>query len=179
MKRTLDRLTILNHFLVQREHFPHISQVSIASQGMAFSCLLNSRPMQAIALVRSSDYWESRLHLKKRSQKVFTPIGLIVRFRHDSVVPCHVLSLEDGREYQPEDLPGKYESLQVVRNEHSRYAAKVFLGALLCGVKSAHDILADKDTMPESTRRKYEARMHMYQRRRQGRPLLVEGKKTT
>jgi hypothetical protein len=179
MKRTLDRLTTFNHFLVQREHFPHISQVSLASQGMAFSCLLHSRPVQAVALVRSSDYWESRLHLPESTgRKQRAPIGLVVCFRHDSVVPCHVLSLEDGREYQPEDLPGKYPNLQAVRNEHSRYAAKVFLGALLCGVKAAHDILMDKDTMPESTRRRYEAKMHMYQRRRQGRPLFVEGKKT-
>lgn len=165
MQRTLDRLTILNHFLVQREHFPHISQVSLAGHGLAFSCLLRARPVQAVALVRSSDYWEYRLHL------IASTLGLVVCYRHDSVVPCHVLALEDGREYEPENLPGKYTSLAEVRKERSRHAAKVFLGALLCGVKAAHDLLLE---MPESTRRKYEARMHNYQRRRQGRPLATE-----
>ncbi len=165
MQRTLDRLTILNHFLVQRDHFPHITQVSLAGQGLAFSCLLNMRPVQGVVLVKSGDYWEYRLHLHK------APIGLIVCYRHDSVIPCHVLALEDGREYDPESLPGKYPNLEAVHKEHSRYAAKVFLGALLCGVKAAHDILLDKDATAESTRRKYEAKMHGYQRRGRGRPL--------
>src|SRR2546428_6037797 len=85
MQRTLDRLTILNHFLVQREHFPHISQVKLSGHGLAFSCLLHTRPVQAVALVRSSDYWEYRLHLQ-------AALGLVVCYRHDSVVPCHVLA---------------------------------------------------------------------------------------
>jgi len=118
--------------------------------------------MRGVALVRSSDYWEYRLHLQRGA------IDLVVCYRHDSVVPVHVLALEDGRAYEPEDLPGKYTTLDAVKAEHSRYAAKVLVGALLCGKKAAHDLLL---AMPESTRRKYEAKMHHYQRRQRGRPL--------
>jgi len=115
-------------------------------------------------LTRSSEYWSYRLHLQR------TTPGLIVCYRHESVVPVHMLALEDGRDYDPEDLPGKYATLEAVKAEHSRYAAKLFLGALLCGKKTAHDLLLK---MPESTRRRYEYRMHTYQRRARGRPLNV------
>jgi hypothetical protein len=167
MQKTLDRETVLKHFLVQLAHFAVVKQVALTGHGTAFSALLNGKPVHGVTLVRSSDFWKYRLHLRSKQQ---SPVGLVVCYRHDSVVPVHVLALEDGRDYEPEDLPGKYSSLDAVIAEHSRHAAKVMLGALLCGLKSAHDALGDED-MPESTRRKYEAKMHMYQRRRQGRPL--------
>ncbi|HVB20388.1 MAG TPA: hypothetical protein VNG51_00395 [Ktedonobacteraceae bacterium] len=166
MQKTLARDTVLNHFISQLPHFRHIKKVELGEHGNAFSALLNGKrqPVQGVVLVRSSDYWEYRLHMQRSS------VGLVVCYRHDSVVPVHVLALEDGRDYECEDLPGKYASLDVVRAERSRHAAKVFLGALLCGKKAAHDLLLNMD---ESTRRKYEARMHRYQRRQPGRPLAV------
>jgi hypothetical protein len=162
MQKKLDRHTVLNHFLVQVEHFPHIKQVAFSGRGMAFSALLHGKPVRGIVLARSSEYWACRLHLQR------TTPDLIVCYQHDSVVPVHVLALEDGRAYSPEDLPGKYATLDAVKAERSRHAAKVFLGALLCGKKAAHDLLL---AMPESTRRRYELRMHTYQRRTRGRPI--------
>jgi hypothetical protein len=163
MQRTLERDTVFKSFWTQLSHFPHVRQIALSGHGLAFSALLNGNTVRGVALVRSSDYWEYRLHLRRQS-----PIGLVVCYRHDSVVPVHVLALEDGRDYEPEDLPGKYSSLDAVIAERSRYAAKVFLGALMCGKKAAHDQLL---AMHESTRRKYEAKMHHYQRRERGRPL--------
>ncbi len=162
MDRRLTRETVLHHFLLQQSHFSSVASVRFASRGFALALSYQGRQVRGVVLVKSSDYWEYRLHLAHNA------IGLIVVHRHDSLVPVDVLSLEDGREYAPEDLPQKYTSLSDVRNEHSRHAAKVLTGALLCGVKEAHDILA---SMPESTRRKYELKMSYYQRRQRGRPL--------
>ena len=162
MKRTLERETVFTHFLTQLSHFSHIKEVKMSGHGLAFSCLLNGKSVRAVALVKSSDYWEYRLHLQRPSTT------LVVCYRHDSVVPTHVLALEDGRDYEPEDLPGKYASIADVAASLSRHNARIFFGALMCGKKAAHDLLQD---MKESTRRKYEAKMHKYQRRQRGRPL--------
>lgn len=162
MQQSLHRLTVYRDFLLQWSHFANVRDVRPAARGLSFTATYQGRKVAGVVLVQSSDYWHYRLHL------ACNPIGLIVVHRHDSLVPIDVLSLEDGREYAPEDLPQKYTSLSDVRNEHSRHAAKVLTGALLCGVKEAHDILA---SMPESTRRKYEMKMSHYQRRQRGRPL--------
>lgn len=162
MDRSLTRETVLHHFLLQQSHFSSVASVRFATRGLALALDYQGRHLRAVVLVKSSDYWEYRLHLASNRP------GLIVCHRHDSLVPLPVLSLEDGREYQAEDLPKKYEQLAQARDEHSRHAAKVLLGALLCGVKEAHDLLL---AMPESTRRKYELKMHTYQRRQRGRPL--------
>ncbi len=164
MQKKLDRQTVFKHFIVQLVHFRHLKEVVLTGHGYAFSALLNSKTVQGVVLVQSSDFWEYRLHLEQSA------LELVVCYRHDSVVPVHVLALEDGRDYAPEDLPGKYTTLDVVKAEHSRHAAKVLVGALLCGKKAAHDLLLG---MPTSTRRKYEAKMHAYQRRQAGRPLAV------
>ena len=162
MDRRLTRETVLHHFLLQQSHFSSVASVRFSARGTALIVEYQGKQIPAIVLVRSSDYWEHRLHL--------TPnlCGLLIVHRHDSLVPLPVLSLEDGHEYAAEDLPKKYEKLSAARDEHSRHAAKVMLGALLCGVKEAHDLLL---SMPESTRRKYELKMHTYQRRQRGRPL--------
>ena len=164
MQKTLSRDTVYLHFLVQAAHYRAIKDIQPTGHGYAFAALLNGKPTNGVVLVRSSDFWEYRLHMHK------TPPGLVVCYRHDSVLPVHVFALEDGRDYDREDLPGKYPDLAKVRAEHSRHSAKVLLGALLCGNKGAHDLLQGMD---ESTRRKYEARMHRYQRRPPGRPLAV------
>lgn len=165
MQKTLARDLVLHHFFVQQPHFEHIKQVALTGRGLAFSALLNNKPVRGVALVQSSDFWKYRLHLSTKRQP--TP-GLLVCYRHDSVVPVYVQALEDGRLYDPEDLPGKYTTIDEVAAQHSASAAKVLLGALLCGKKAAHDILL---AMPGSTRRKYEAKMHHYQRRGRGRPI--------
>jgi hypothetical protein len=172
MQKTLSRDTVYLHFLVQAAHYRAIKDIQPTGRGYAFSALLNGKPVVGVVLVRSSDFWEYRLHLEDKGNKRQhrPPVGLVVCYRHDSVLPVHVFALEDGRDYDREDLPAKYADFAKVRAEHSRHSAKVFLGGLLCGNKSAHDLLQDMD---ESTRRKYEARMHSYQRRPPGRPLAV------
>ena len=164
MQKDLQRDTVFQHFLLQQVHFASIQQVKPLPRGFSFTCTFQGKQVHGVVLVQSSDYWQYRLHLAR------TPIGLVVCHRHDSLLPVNVLSLEDGREYAPEDLPKKYETLDAVKTEHSRHAAKVLIGALLCGVAAAHDMLL---AMPESTRRKYEAKMHRYQRRMRGRPVAV------
>lgn len=164
MQRDLDRETVMCHFLLQRGHFASIRDVVPAKSRLGFTATYNGKKVTGVVLVQSSDYWQQRLHMSR------SPVSLVVCHRHDTIVPVDVLSLEEGREYPPESLPKKYESLEAVRKEGTRYSAKVLLGALLCGVKGAHDML---QAMPESTRRKYEAQMHKLQRREKGRPLAV------
>lgn len=166
MQKTLDRATVYQHFLLQAVSYRAIKDIRPTGRGYAFSALLHGKRLNGVVLVKSSDFWERRIHLSAG----YASLGLVACFKHDTVLPVAVFSLEDGHNYAPKELPNKYTDMTAVRAERSRHAALVFLGALLCGVGSAHKILKG---MEESTRRKYEARMHSYQRRQAGRPLAV------
>src|SRR5947208_14052477 len=106
MQRGLDRETVFHHFLLQQAHFGSIRDVMPARNGLGFTATYNGRRVTGVVLVLSSDYWNYRLHMAR------TQIALVVCMRHDSLLPVDVLSLEDGREYAPEDLPKRYETLK-------------------------------------------------------------------
>ena len=163
MRRDTSREDIYRAFLTQASHFADVRDVNGLPHALV-ELRYQGRPVLAVCLVHSSDYWYHRLHLSGQ------PVGLLIVGRHDTIVPVAVLSLEDGREYAPEDMPARYAlnggSLADLRRSHA--TAPLILGALLCGIAQAHALLP---TLPDSTRRAYEKKMQAYQRRRRGRPL--------
>ncbi|HVB20592.1 MAG TPA: hypothetical protein VNG51_01420 [Ktedonobacteraceae bacterium] len=126
----------------------------------AFSLVLRGRAYRSLFLVRSSDYWEKRVH--KTVEKTGQAPDLLVCWEHDSCCPVDVLALRTG------DWHPAYNSRTVsVRN---RYTAQVIVGQLLCGLQAAYDDLAD---YPEGTKYRYLAKVAELSKRERGRPLKI------
>src|SRR5579863_3682362 len=60
----------------------------------AFSLVLRGRAYRSLFLVRSSDYWEKRVH--KTVEKTGQAPDLLICWEHDSCLPVDVLALRTG-----------------------------------------------------------------------------------
>ncbi|HEV2582821.1 MAG TPA: hypothetical protein VGT44_18325, partial [Ktedonobacteraceae bacterium] len=97
-------------------------------------------------------------------------VEVLVCYRHDSVLPIPVVELESGNTDRPHEFPHVFTSYEEAYHSRSKTGRLTIVGGLLCGVQRAYDLL---ETLPESTRRKYETSAHQYQKRRRGRQLAL------
>lgn len=115
---------------------------------------------RSLVLARSSDYWQQRIHLQRKRPE------LVICSEHDTCLPCAVLALDEGYQYQPYDLPHWYSP----EKRGSARGSTVLLGQLLSGSEAGFQHL---ETLPRSTRYRYLARMSHLIQNRVGRPLIV------
>jgi hypothetical protein len=168
VKKSLDRATVLSDFALQWSRLGQFSHVQLAPRGSGFSANYAGQAARGIVLVRSSDFWEYRLHLAR------TPLDLVVCYRHDTLLPVTVVELETGKHYRPHDYPHQFTSFEQAYQSRSRVGRLIIVGGLLCGVQRAYDLLdALRQAGKESTRRTYENSAHAYQKRRRGRQLSI------
>lgn len=133
----------------------------LASGGAySFSLTLRGRSHHALVLVRSSDYWEKRVHMTV--METGNAPDLLITWEHDSCCPVAVLSLRSG------DWHPAYSSSAIVKR--NRYTARVLVGQLLCGLQAAYEAL---DQFPEATRYRYLAKVAALSKRERGRPLKI------
>jgi|SRR5579859_1578574 len=169
MQKSLNRSTVAADFALQWKRIVGLTGVMFASRGSAFTCGYRGSAARGIVLVRSSDFWEYRLHLARAGAP-----DLIVCFRHDTCLPCPVIELESGHQYRTHEFPRQFGSFEDAYTSKSRAGRLTIVGGLLCGMQAAYDLLAQlRAGEKESTARKYEAGMHDYQRRRPGRQVAT------
>jgi hypothetical protein len=111
----------------------------------------------AVILVRSSEYWQKRIHL------VQMRADLLIVWEHDSCLPIDVLALKTGM------LHPAY-GVATTPDKRNRYTASILIGQLMCGLQSAYDAL---EALPDATKYRYLARMRELTKRPRGRPLKV------
>ena len=171
MQKSLDRATVANDFALQWKRIVGLAAVTFAARGSAFSATYTGSAARGIVLVRSSDFWEYRLHLPG---KAGAPPTLVVCYRHDTVLPCPVIELETGHQYKAHEFPRQFTSFEDACTSKTRAGRLVIVGGLLCGMQAAYDLLAAlRQAEKESTARKYETGAHQYQKRRPGRQVAT------
>jgi hypothetical protein len=111
----------------------------------------------ALVLVRSSDYWQQRIHLLDHD------LTLLIVWKHDSIVPLPVLALDSGHWHSARTHTRQ-------RTTRNRYTAWQLLGELLCGMQSAYDEL---DHISYQAKHRYLKRVHELMHRAKGRPVAV------
>lgn len=159
MKHHVDRVAVSGLF---QAHIDGLRGVEIAGPGntaLSYRVRIDGREHYAVCLVKSSDYWNHRLHLTAPG------VSLVVCMRHETVLAQDVLELSTGRHYRPGEEP-----LHKPAVRNSRIAAQIILGQLLAGDDSAWQRLK---TYPESTRYRYLSSVKHYNKRRPGKPLAV------
>jgi len=157
MKQPLDREGLVM-LLIQQAARLGIQQLDAYPGGSSYSFAIRcqGRSYHALILMRSSDYWEKRIHMGKDAP------DLLIVWLHDSCVPVAVLALRTGDWDQP------YSHAQVT--QRNRYTARIIVGQLLCGLQAAYDEIAQ---FPEGTRYRYLAKVAALSKRKRGRPLKV------
>ncbi len=111
---------------------------------------------------RSSEYHQHRVSVLDVNHIV----ALVICRKHDSVLPVPVIDLAAHQRCDAFQLPHWYEP----EMRATRRGSSVFLGQLICGIKSAYEQLA---TFPPSTQRRYRAKVKAQARGRRGRPIKL------
>jgi hypothetical protein len=111
---------------------------------------------------KSSEYHQHRV----RALDVNHIVALVICRKHDSVLPVPVIDLVVRQRCDAFQPPNWYQP----EMRATRHGSPVFLGQLICGIKSAYDQLA---TLPASTQRRYRARVKAQARGRRGRPIKL------
>ena len=169
MQKSLTRSTVAADFALQWKRIVGLAQVTFASRGSAFSCAYKGSAARGIVLVRSSDFWEYRLHLAQAGAP-----SLVVCYRHDTCLPVPIIELESGHQYKMHEFPRQFNSFEDAYQSRTRAGRLVIVGGLLCGMQAAYDLLAQlRQDDKESTARKYETNAHHYQKRRPGRQVAT------
>lgn len=157
--KSMDRNHVAGLFLAHLDALHHVQVSGPGRTLYSFHVLIDRKAYYALCLVKSSDYWQHRLHLTAPE------VSLVVCMRHDTVLPLDCLELRTGHHYtafqEPQQKPAR---------RNNRHAALIFLGQLLSGDDSAWQRLNE---FPESTKYRYLSSVKRYSKRRQGRPLAV------
>ncbi len=111
---------------------------------------------------RSSEYHHHRVSVLDVNHIV----TLVICHKHDSVLPVAVIDLSARQRCDAFQPPHWYRP----EMRAARRGSSVFLGQLICGIKSAYEQLA---TLPPSTQRRYRARVKAQARGRRGRPIKL------
>src|SRR5712691_351658 len=111
---------------------------------------------------RSSEYHQHRV----RALDVHHIVALVICRKHDSVLPVPVIDLDARQRCGAFEPPYWYQPDM----RATKRGSSVFLGQLICGIKSAYDQLA---TLPPSTQRRYRLRVKRQARGRRGRPIKL------
>ena len=159
----MNELDVFRLLLARRDNYD-ISEIAHIS-GRAYSLVMKGKVHTAIIVTSSFQFYELRYHIAKHVPT------LIICFTHDSVVPVTCLSLKASRIAMPCEFPTGITNLEKQRHR-SKIGSQVLLGAYICGLKSAQDIIHHKDFPPRS-RRRYIERARLLGRRRPGRPVSI------
>jgi len=169
MQKSLTRSTVAADFALQWPRIVGLTSVMFASRGSAFTCGYRGSAARGIVLVRSSDFWEYRLHLARAGAP-----GIVVCYRHDTCLPVPVIELESGHQYRTHEYPRQFSSFEDAYTSRTRAGRLTIVGGLLCGMQAAYDLLAQlRQGGKESSARKYENGAHEYQKRRPGRQVAT------
>lgn len=156
----LERLPVTQLLLAQASALN--IRIEAVGKGRCIGLCIGTEHYHAWLCNRSSDYWTARVSLLDTPGRV----NLVVCETHDSVLPIRVLSLDSGTLYGALKPPAWY----APEKRGTRSGSTVFLGQLLSGVAEAYTTL---DTLPESTRYRYLARVKAILRGKRGRPVRV------
>jgi hypothetical protein len=159
----MTELDVFRLLLARRDNYD-ISEIKPIG-GRAYSLIMRGQRYTALVLSSSFQYYELRYHIAKRLP------DLVICMQHDTVLPIPVLSMKSSRLAKPCELPGGITNLEKQRH-HSKIGSQCLLGAYLCGLKSAQDIIHHKEFSPR-TRRRYLQRARELGRRRPGRPVSI------
>lgn len=160
-KAPFTRRETLNLLLGQLRSLDVTVQATVNTWTWIVSTSLDGKQQQfrAVILARSNDYWTKRYHLASSRPT------MVICYEHDTCINIPVLSLHDGLLFASCRFPDWFTSYEQRATERG---ARIYLGALLSGVGSAHELL---DHLPRSTKYRYEARMAQHQKRVRGRPV--------
>jgi hypothetical protein len=111
---------------------------------------------------RSSEYHRHRV----RTLDVHHVVALVICRKNDSVLPVPVIDLAARRRCEAFQPPHWYQPDM----RATKRGSWVFLGQLICGIKSAYDQL---QTLPPSTQRRYKRKVKLQARGRRGRPIKL------
>lgn len=152
------RRETLNLLLAQLSSLDIAVQATLTTWIWLVSTSLSGQQQQfrAVILVQSSDYWTKRYHLANPRP------SMVICYEHETCVNLPVLSLHDGVLFAPCRLPLWFTGYEQRVTERG---ARVFLGALLSGVGSAHEQL---DHLPRSTKYRYQVKMAQHRKRARG-----------
>jgi hypothetical protein len=164
----MNEVDVFRLLLARRDNYD-ISEMKPIG-GRAYSLVMGGRRYNAVILPNSFDYYELRYHIAKHLP------DLVICFQHNSVLPIPVLSLKASNLAKPCELPTGIMNLEKQRH-HSKIGSQCLLGAYLCGLKSAQDIIHHKDFSPR-TRRRYLQKARELGRRKPGRPVDTKPKQT-
>lgn len=154
----MNREQVLNLFLTHQAAL-HISVEKVFTS-YVIQASVEGKSFRAVILVRSSDYWQQRLHLNRAR------VGLVIAYQHDTCLPCAALALDEGFLYAPGELPHWY-------TPDKRFTTRghmVLLGQLLAGNDAGYQQV---ESLPRSTRYRYLAEVKRFMQNRQGRPLIA------
>jgi hypothetical protein len=159
----MNELDVFRLLLARRDNYD-VSEIKPIG-GRAYTLVMRGQRYTAVVLSSSFQYYELRYHIGKRLP------DLVICFSHDSVIPVMCLSLKSSRIAEPCELPTGITNLEKQRHR-SKIGSQCLLGAYMCGLKSAQDIIHHKD-FPPRTRRRYIERARELGKRRQGRPVSI------
>ncbi len=156
MNRPLDREGLATMLWQQAENLD-ITAIGAVAAPYSFALTRRGQQHYALILLRSSDFWQKRVHLARLRPE------LLVVWTHDSCLPIEVLSLKTGVLFAPYAVSASIE-------KRNRYTANILLGMLMCGLQRAYDAL---ECLPDATKYRYLARVKALTKRPRGRPLKV------
>jgi hypothetical protein len=159
----MNELDVFRLLLARRDNYG-ISEIAHIG-GRAYSLVMHGRMHTAIIVTNSFDFYQLRYHIAKHLP------DLVICFAHDTVLPIPVLSMKASNLAKPRELPAGITNMEKQRHR-SKIGSQCLLGAYLCGLKSAQDIIHHKD-FPARTRRRYIERARELGRRRPGRPVSI------
>jgi hypothetical protein len=92
--------------------------------------------------------------------------------KHDSCCPIPVWSVEEANVYEPGETAFPITQLRDREIRGTKYGSLLLIAALLSGKQEALDILND-ETLPRSTRYRYEAKVREYANLKRGSKLKI------
>ena len=127
--------------------------------------VVRERIRHAFVLAKSSDYYHYHLF-------DYSDFRLLIVGQHDSYVQMTVWETSTNKIYKPRETALKLDSQKFLEERCTQYGHNIFLGALICGNKTAVAIRDNKQLIPPSTRRRILSEVQTIQSRRyRGRPL--------
>lgn len=150
---------VLQLFMARRENYgvTHISH----RRGRVHSVQMNGKHYKAVVLINSFQFYELRYHISKDMPT------LVICYEHNTVLAVPVLSLRAGNFADPLDLPEAI--TDVVAQRFSKTGSQVLLGMYICGMTAAQSII--NNSLPATTRKRYQARAKELATRRRGKPV--------
>jgi len=127
--------------------------------------VVSERIRHAFVLARSSDYYHYHLF-------DFSDFRVLIVGQHDSYVQMTVWETGTNKIYKPAEAALALDSPAFLKARSTRFGHTIFLGALICGDKTAVAIRDNTSQIPPRTRRRILSEVHSIQTKRyRGRPL--------